>query len=66
MLNIMKVKENTSLANISILIFQSMLRTWSPERDRNISNTCVFIFHHSIQHDGGSGYTFYYEVDCPN
>ena len=36
------------------------------ERDRNISRTCVFIFHHSIQHDEASGETFYNEVDCPN
>ena len=28
------------------------------ERDRNISKTCVFIFHHSIQHDQASGYAF--------
>ena len=28
------------------------------KRDRNISKTCVFIFH-SIQHDEASGYTFY-------
>ena len=33
--------------------------TWSQERDPNISKTCVFIFHHSIQHDEASGYTFY-------
>ena len=26
--------------------------------DRNISKTCVFIFHHSIEHDEASGYTF--------
>ena len=36
-----------------------MLWTWSQERDRNISKTCVFIFHHSIQHDEASGYIFY-------
>ena len=24
-----------------------------------ISKTCVFIFHHSIQHDEASGYSFY-------
>ena len=29
------------------------------ERGRNISKTCVFIFHHSIQYDEASGYTFY-------
>ena len=36
-----------------------MLWTWSQERDRNVSKTCVFIFHHSIQHDEASGYIFY-------
>ena len=36
--------ENTSFANIPI---------W--ERDRNISITCVFIFHRSIQDDEASG-----------
>ena len=25
-----------------------------------------FIFHHSIQHDQASGYTFCNEVGCPN
>ena len=39
-----------------------MLLTWSQERNRNISKTCVFIFHHSIQHDEASGYTFYKEI----
>ena len=34
----------------------------SGKRDRNISKTCVFIFHHSIQHDEASGYTFYINV----
>ena len=43
-----------------------MLWTWSQERDRNISKICVFIFHHSIQHDEASGYNFYNKVDCPN
>ena len=35
----------------------------SQERDRNISTTCVFIFHNSIQHDEAFGYTFYNEID---
>ena len=50
-LNTMIENKNTSFVNT---------------RDRNISKTCVFIFHHSIQHDEASGYTFYNEVDCPN
>ena len=29
------------------------------ERNQNISNTCVFISHHSIQNEEASGYTFY-------
>ena len=29
------------------------------KRDRNISKTCVFIFHHSIQHGEASGHTSY-------
>ena len=45
---------------------ENMLWTWSQGTDRNISKTCVFNFHHSIQHDEVSGYTFYKEVDCPN
>ena len=35
-----------------------MLWTWSQEMDRNISKTCVFILHHSIQHNEAFGYTF--------
>ena len=27
--------------------------------NQNISKTCVFLFHHSIQHDEASGYTFH-------
>ena len=37
--------------------------TASQKRDRNISKTCVFVFHHSIPHDEASGYTFYNEGD---
>ena len=33
--------------------------TWSQERGRNISETIVFIFHLSSQHDETSGDTFY-------
>ena len=51
MLNTMMENKNTSFANILI-----------PFR----SKACVFIFHHSVQHDEASGYTFYNEVDCPN
>ena len=29
------------------------------EKDQNIRKTCVFIFHHSIQNDEASGYTFH-------
>ena len=36
-----------------------MLWTRSQERDRNTSEVCVFFFHHSIQLDEVSGYTFY-------
>ena len=36
-----------------------MLWTWSQERDWNIRKTFVLNFHHSIQHDEASGYTFY-------
>ena len=43
-----------------------MLWTWSQEKDQNISKTCVLIFHHSIQRNEASGYTFYNEVDSPN
>ena len=43
-----------------------MLWTWSQEKDWNISKTCVFIFHHSIQYDEASDYTFYNEAVCPN
>ena len=73
MLNIMMENENTSFANISISFLRScsqhvlsMLWKLCQERDRNISKSCVFIFHHGIQHDEASGYTFYNEVDCPN
>ena len=31
-----------------------------------LAKTCVFIFHHSIQHDEASGCNFFNEVDCPN
>ena len=60
--------ENTCFANISIPFLRSCSqhRTWSQERDRNISKTCVFIFHHSIQQDEASGYAFHNEIDCPN
>ena len=34
-------------------------KSWSQERDRNIRNTFVFVFHHSFQHDKVSGYSFY-------
>ena len=46
MLNTMMENESTSFAKIS-------------ERNRNISKTCVFIFHHSIQNEEASGYIFY-------
>ena len=39
-----------------------MLTAWSQERDQNISKTCVFIFHNSIQHDEASDYTFYNDI----
>ena len=52
MLNTMMENENTSFPSILIPFLRSQ------ERDRNISKTCVFIFHHSIQHDEASGYTF--------
>ena len=29
-----------------------------------LAKTCVFIFHHSIQHDEASGYTFYNNPLC--
>ena len=35
------------------------IKIWSQERDQNISKTCVFIFHYSIQHGEASGYAFY-------
>ena len=41
-----------------LIYFILMLWIWSQERNRNISKTCVFIFHHSIQHNETSGYTF--------
>ena len=44
----------------------ALLWTWSQERDGNISKTCAFIFHHSIQHDEASDFTFYNEIDFPN
>ena len=31
----------------------------------NISKTCIFILHHSIQHYEASDYTFYNEIDQP-
>ena len=36
--------------------------TSSQEGDRNISKTCAFIFHHSIQHDEASSYAVYKKV----
>ena len=36
-----------------------MLWRWSQVHNQNISKTCVFLFHHSIQHDEASGYTFH-------
>ena len=62
MLNAVMKNENISFGNISV----SSLRSGSQERDRNISKTCVFIFHQSIQHYDDSGYTFYNEIHCPN
>ena len=59
MLNTMMETENTSFA--SILFLRSCLQRWSPEHDLS-----VFIFHHSIQYDEASGYTFYNVIDCPN
>ena len=60
MLNAIMENQNTSFANISTPLRScSQHWSWSQEMDRNISKTCVFIFHHSIQHDEASGYTFY-------
>ena len=56
MLNTVMENEDTSFVNISSPFLISMLWTWSQGRDRNISKTCVFIFHHIIQHDEASGY----------
>ena len=39
-----------------LLIFWSL--SWD-QRDRNISKPCVFILHHSIQHDKGSGHNLH-------
>ena len=68
MLNAMMENKNTSFGIISIPFLRSCSqhRTCSQKRDRNISKTCVFIFHHSSQHDGASGYIYYNEIDCPN
>ena len=55
MFTALKTKKN-SIKNIL------MLWTWSQESDRNISKTCVFIFHHRIQHDEDSGCTFYLSI----
>ena len=69
MLNTMIGNENINFANIStpfLISCSHMLWTWSQERDRNVTKTCAFIYHHSIQHDEASGYTFYNEVDCSN
>ena len=47
----MMEKENTSCANISVLVLRS----------------CSQPFEHcSIQLDGTSGYTFYNKIDCQN
>ena len=39
--------------------YRGILLFTTKERDQNINKTCVFIFHHSIQHDEASSYTFY-------
>ena len=61
-------RQRTMLKILTKILIKNilMLWTWSQERDRNISKTCIFIFHSSIQHDEGSGYTFYNEIDRPN
>ena len=51
--------------NGGLRFIYSQHRTWSQERNRNIK-TCVFIFHHSIQHDEASGYAFHNKIDCPS
>ena len=61
-LNIMMENENNSFTNISIHFLRScshMLWKRSQEMDWNISKAIVFIFHHSIQYEKASGYTFY-------
>ena len=66
MLNTMMKNKSTTFAYISIPFLTSFSQhaenmpwTWSQERDQNIGKTCVFIFHHNIQHDEACGYTFY-------
>ena len=68
MLNTMMENENTSFLKFRSLSCDHVhsMGSCSQQRDRNISKTCVFSFHHSIQHDEASGYNFYNEVNCPN
>ena len=48
-----------------------MLNSMMENENTSFANTsilrsCIFIFHHSTQHDEASGYTFCNEIDCPN
>ena len=56
MLNTMMENKNTSFANISIPFLRSCSQHWI--------KICVFIFHHSIQHNEASGYTLYKNRIC--
>ena len=40
------------------IMFTELRITWCCDYDLRNSKTCVFIFHHSIQHDEASGYIF--------
>lgn len=57
-LNAMIENENNSFANISIPVL-IIHWTWSKERNQNISETILFIFHHGIQHNEVSDYTLH-------
>ena len=54
MLNTMMENEHTSFG-LNMANAVNMIS----EKDQNIRKTCVFIFHHSIQNDEASGYTFH-------
>ena len=57
-LNAMIENENNSFANISIPVL-IIHWTWSKERNQNISEAILFIFHHGIQHNEVSDYTLH-------